>query len=582
MTRLLSTGFLLITLSASPSFAQLHAVRLASGFSMPVAMVAVPGMSNTFFVVEQGGRIRVVQNGTVLPTDFLNLAGVTVASGEQGLLGLALAPDYISSGRFWVDFTNLAGNTVVARFKRSAGNPLVADIATRFDLVWPTGGAFIPHPFANHNGGNLIFGPDGFLYMGTGDGGSGDDPFSNAQNPMSLLGKMLRLDVNVPDSDPRGYHVPATNPFVGMAAYFPEIWDIGMRNPWRWSFDDPARGGTGALVIGDVGQNLYEEVDYEPTGQGGKNYGWRIREGFHDHILSPPPTFTPLTDPIWEYTHADGANITGGYVYRGSALTGYQGRYFFADFGFNRIWSIALTINPLTHQAGASGLIEHTADLGAAAGLVSSFAVDLNGELYTLTYGTGEVYQITLAAGAVPPPPAPAFTGCLTPDPFVALGGGTCVNGGWFPPGVVAPPTPSPSPTPTPTPAPGGCATPDPFVAMGGGTCVNGGWFPPGIVAPPTPTPTPTPAPTPTPTPSPGPPAGGCVTPDPFLALGGGTCVGGGWYPPSGAPPTPAPTPTPTPTPPPVVGGCATPDPFVGIPGLHGVCVNGGWYPVRS
>src|SRR5262249_42685737 len=158
-------------------------------------------------------------------------------------------------------------------------------------------------------------------------------------------------------------------------------------------------------------------------------------------------------------------------------------RYFFADFGFNRVWSIALTINPVTHQAVASGLIEHTADLGAAAGLVSSFAVDLNGEVYTLTYGTGEVYQITLAPRGVPPAPAPAFNGCLTPDPFVAIGGGTCVNGGWFPPGVVAPPAPTPTPTPTPAPA-GGCLTPDPFVAMGGGTCVNGGWFPPGIGAP--------------------------------------------------------------------------------------------------
>jgi glucose/arabinose dehydrogenase len=577
MTRLLSTGFLLFTLTLSPSasFAQLSAVRMASGFTMPVAMVAVPGMTSTFFVVEQGGRIRVVQNGTVLPTDFLNLTGITVASGEQGLLGLALAPDYISSGRFWVNFTDTSGNTVVARFKRSASNALVADMSTRFDLVWPDGHAFITQPFANHNGGNLMFGPDGFMYMGMGDGGSGDDPFNNAQNPMSLLGKMLRIDVNVPDTDPRGYKIPATNPFLGMPAYFPEIWDIGMRNPWRWSFDDPNRGGTGALVIGDVGQNLFEEVDYEPAGQGGKNYGWRVREGFHDHILSPPPTFLPLTDPIWEYTHADGQNITGGYVYRGSVLTGYQGRYFFADFGFSRVWSIALTINPVTHEAVASDLIEHTATLGAGAGVVSSFAVDLNGELYTLNYSTGEVYQITLAPGAVPPAPPPAFSGCTTPDPFTALGGGTCVNGGWFPPNEAPPPAPSPSPTPTPAPTLGGCTTPNPFSNFGAGVCVNGGWqfgTPP---APPAPTPTPTPTPTPAPTQT------GCATPDPFVAFGGGTCANGGWFPPAAGTPPPAPTP-PAPPPAPGPGGCTTPDPFVGIPGLHGVCFNGGWYPSGS
>ncbi len=504
MTRLLSTG-LLVTLLASPSFAQLHAVRYASGFTAPVLMVAVPGQTNTFLVVQQDGHIRVIQNGTVLSTDFLNLAGqIAYAAGsEQGLLGLALAPDYASSGRLWVNFTNTAGNTVVARFLRSTSNPLTADVSTRHDLVWPGPQAFITQPFANHNGGNLVFGPDGFLYIGMGDGGSGDDPDNHAQDPMSLLGKMLRIDVNVPLGDAKGYVVPATNPFVGMSGYLSEIWDVGMRNPWRWSFDNPAHGGTGALVIGDVGQNNWEEVDYEPAGHGGRNYGWRIREGAHNNVTSLPPAFTPLVDPIWEYSHADGNVITGGYVYRGTALGAvFAGRYFFADFGFGRVWSVALTINNSTHEATASGLVEHTADLGPAAQFVSSFAEDAAGELYTVNYISGEVNQITLAAAPTPNP-----GGCTTPDPFVALGGGTCVGGGWFPPGAA--PAPAPSPTPTPSPTSGGCVTPDPFVALGGGTCVGGGWFPPGAAPAPSPAPTPTPTPTPT-----GPPTGGCTTPE--------------------------------------------------------------------
>jgi hypothetical protein len=385
---------------------------------------------------------------------------------------------------------------------------------------------------------------------------------------MSLLGKMLRIDVMT--SSPNGYAVPPSNPFVGMAGYLGEIWDFGMRNPWRWSFDDLNRGGTGALVIGDVGQNAFEEVDYEPAGHGGRNYGWRIREGMHDFDTSMPPAFTPLIDPIWEYSHTDGNVITGGYVYRGTALGApYQGRYFFADFGFSRVWSIALTINPSTHEATASNLMEHTAELGTASQNISSFAVDTSGELLTLNYVSGEVNLIV--AGAAPTPtPTPNPGGCTTPDPFVALGGGTCANGGWFPPNDAPPPTPSPTPTPAPTA--GGCTTPNPFANFGAGVCVNGGWqF--GTPTAPTPSPTPTPTPTPVPTQT------GCATPDPFVALGGGTCANGGWFPPNAAPPPPTPTPTP---PPPVPGGCTTPDPFIGIPGLHGVCINGGWVPSGS
>ncbi len=253
------------------AFGEIHAQLVASGFTAPVAVVQVPGQPEVRLVVEQGGRIHVVQGGSVLPTLFLDLSNAVTFDGERGLLGLALAPDYPTSGRLWADFVDLAGNTVIARFTRSASNPLTADPASRFDLVWSDGLPYIVQPYPNHKGGNLAFGPDGYLYIGMGDGGSANDPENRAQDPQTLLGKMLRIDVNVTDADPRGYRIPPNNPFVGQAV-LAEIWDFGLRNPWRWSFDDPARGGTGALVIGDVGQDTWEEIDYEPAGHGGQNY----------------------------------------------------------------------------------------------------------------------------------------------------------------------------------------------------------------------------------------------------------------------------------------------------------------------
>src|SRR3954468_10237519 len=243
----------------------------AAGFTNPLAFIHDPSDRTVQFVVEQAGRIRVVRNGVTLDTDLLDLQSALLSGGEQGLLGLAFPPS-ASNPHFFVNFTDRSGNTVVARFRRSA-NPLIADPASRFDLRW--GGAaaprFIAQPFANHNGGNLAFGPDGFLYIGMGDGGSGNDPDHRAQNPAELLGKMLRIDVNVPDDDTAGYRVPADNPFIaaGPPGTRPEIWSFGLRNPWRYSFDDPSRGGTGALIIGDVGQSAWEEVDYEPPNHGG-------------------------------------------------------------------------------------------------------------------------------------------------------------------------------------------------------------------------------------------------------------------------------------------------------------------------
>jgi len=367
----------------------------ASGFNSPVAFVQDPLDRSIQFVVEQAGRIRVVQNGTVLPTDFLDLRNVVLAGGERGLLGLVCTSD----GRVFVNFTDRSGDTVVARFRRSTDR-LVVDPASRFDLRWggPNGSTVISQPFSNHNGGHLAFGPEGFLYVGLGDGGSGDDPQHRAQNPDELLGKMLRIDINVPDTHPIGYQVPADNPFVAgrPISARPEIWAFGLRNPWRYTFDDPARGGSGALLIGDVGQNQWEEIDYQPPNRGGRNYGWRNREGAHDNVTSRAPAFLPLIEPIHEYGRSVGQSVTGGYVYRGNALgPAFAGRYFFADFAQGRVWSAGLVIDS-QDEARVSSLIEHTAELGGSnqLGNISSFGLDADGELYIVSHSRGTIVAV--------------------------------------------------------------------------------------------------------------------------------------------------------------------------------------------
>ena len=406
LVRLLLLASILFAASA-PGFAQnvVRAQQYATGFAAPVAFIQDPADRTVQFVVEQGGRIRALRNGVVEAADFLDLRSVVRFAGEQGLLGLAFAPDPGSGGRFYVNFINAAGNTVVARFRRSAANPLVADPSSRFDLrfnaidgVHP----FIAQPFSNHNGGHMAFGPDGFLYIGMGDGGSGNDPDHLAQDRRSLLGKMLRIDVNVPDTDATGFAIPPDNPFRNGTA-FPEIWSFGLRNPWRWSFDDVALGGTGALIIADVGQSAWEEVNYEPRGRGGRNYGWRNREGAHDNVTSRPPAFTPLVDPIHEYGRTSGGSITGGFVYRGKSMGGQRERYFFGDFISSRVWSVGLSIDA-NGEARVTDLREHTTELGGTTQLsgVSSFGVDADGELYILSYNRGVIFKLV----GIPSPPA--------------------------------------------------------------------------------------------------------------------------------------------------------------------------------
>ena len=395
-------AFLLLVVR--PAHAQLQGQVYASGFQSPVAFVQDPTDRSVQLVVQQGGRIRVVRNGAALGTDFLNLSGSVSTGGERGLLGLAFAPDYAASGRFYVNFTNTSGDTVVARFVRSS-IPTVAEPSSRFDLQLEGTRRFINQPFANHNGGHLAFGPDGYLYIGLGDGGSGNDPDHRAQNPNELLGKMLRIDVNVPNADAFGYRIPPDNPFLGGNSARDEIWAFGLRNPWRYSFDDVARGGTGALVIGDVGQNAREEIDYEPRGAGGRNYGWRNFEGTRVNITTRPLAYQPATEPVFDYGRSDGISITGGYVYRGTRLgAAYRGRYFFADYS-GRVWSLALTIDA-TGQAQASDRREHTADLGGGAvlGSISSFGVDADAELYVVSHTGGRIVRITAPLTAPPVP----------------------------------------------------------------------------------------------------------------------------------------------------------------------------------
>jgi glucose/arabinose dehydrogenase len=397
---------------AAPASAQIKLVPfIASGLSAPVEMVQDPTTPTVQYVVQQGGLIKVIKNGIVQTTAFLDLTTQVLFNGERGLLSLAFAPDYATSRRLYVYFINTAGNSVLSRFLRSTGNALVADPATRFDITWNDGQKVIIQPDVNHKGAKLTFGPaDHYLYIGLGDGGGGGDQYRNAQNISTLLGKMLRLDVNVPDSDTKGYRIPPDNPFLDghVPGALGEIWAFGYRNPWRYSWDDPAHGGTGALVVGDVGQGAWEEIDYEPAGAGGRNYGWARFEGTHDYDTARAVAFTPLRMPIFDYPHSGtgvpvtGATVIGGYIYRGSALPAlYQGRYFFADYISKRLCSFPVTVNATTHEAASvtgGEVTEHTTEVGGTGlvGGVVSIDADSAGELYFVRQD-GKIYKLVSA-----------------------------------------------------------------------------------------------------------------------------------------------------------------------------------------
>jgi glucose/arabinose dehydrogenase len=392
--------------------AQVSATLYASGFTRPTGMVQDPSNPSVQFVLEQGGLVKVIQNGALQPTPFLDLTSVLLAGGERGLLGLAFPRDASTSGRLYVCFTRQPdGHVVIARFRRSAGNQLAVDPASRFDLLWPAqeetppaqpSQRFIYKPESDHNGGKIVFGPDGYLYIALGDGGIAQDSANLAQRPRTLLGKILRIDVAVGDSDPTGYRIPPDNPFVDASPVpaLPEIWSFGWRNPWRMTFDDPARGGTGAMLVGDVGESLWEEIDYEPAGRGGRNYGWSSFEGFHDFIPKPR-AYEPLTPPVFEYGDEFSPNahtsVTGGYVYRGRSLgSAYRGRYFFADFVSGRVASFRVQTDWATGEGAMTGgtYADHTSEVGAL-GRISSIDVDAEGELYLVVYD-GSIYRLGL------------------------------------------------------------------------------------------------------------------------------------------------------------------------------------------
>jgi glucose/arabinose dehydrogenase len=340
---------------------------VVSGLVQP--LYVTHAFDDRLFILEQNGIIRIYQNGDLLPTPFLDVTGpVGYNSNEQGLLGLAFHPNYQENGFFFLNYTDENGRTNIARY-RVSNDPNVADPASAQILLT------IPQPFANHNGGMIAFGPDGYLYVGMGDGGSQGDPQGNGQNPGALLGSLLRLDVTSTDGS---YTIPADNPFIDNPNARPEVWATGFRNPWRFSFDRV----TGDLFVADVGQNMWEEVSWLANGTpGGQNFGWNVMEANHCYTANcNPDDFVPA---IFEYDHTRGCSISGGYIYRGEQFLSLYGNYFAADFCSGTIWGVFQ--NPdgswqstIVHQSGIP---------------INSFGEDANGELYVVAR-TGQILQI--------------------------------------------------------------------------------------------------------------------------------------------------------------------------------------------
>jgi glucose/arabinose dehydrogenase len=364
------SGSALITVTETPPPTGVGLQEIASGLAFPVYLTSPPA-DDRLFVLEKDGRIRVIKGGVLLGAPFLDITDLVSKANEQGLLGLAFAPDYAASGRFIVHYTDQNGDTRISSFRVSA-DPDRADPGSELPILEAE------QPFVNHNGGQVLFGPDGFLYIGLGDGGSSGDPGGRAQSLEDLLGSILRIDVGAAGS----YTVPPDNPFVGTTGARPEVWSYGLRNPWRFSFDR----ATGDLYIADVGQGDWEEVNYAAAadvGAGrGVNYGWNIMEGAHCFDADTCDQ-TGLTPPVVEYGHDEGCSITGGYVYRGAAVPALQGHYLYAD--YCRGWVRSF-------QAGnpSAGMDRPTLEPG---GNITSFGEDASGEVYIVT-ADGRVFKI--------------------------------------------------------------------------------------------------------------------------------------------------------------------------------------------
>ncbi len=348
---------------------------VADGFDSPIGLVSANDGTGKVFVWEQSGKIWSMKDGEVSFDPFLDIGSLippTVVNGgytEQGLLGVAFHPQYKEKGLFFIHYTDVKGNTVIARYKASA-DPEKADPSSAFTVLT------VNQPFPDHNGGQIAFGPDGYLYIGLGDGGNPDDPLRNGQNKDTLLAKILRIDVN---GTP--YIVPPDNPFVGQANAKPETWAYGLRNPFRFSFDQQ----TGDLYIGDVGQWGYDEIDFQPAGQGGQNYGWSAYEGAHPHVKQALPVDeSSLTMPTFEYTHAEGCAVIGGYVYRGTSLPSLDGVYFYGDYCTGHVWA---------GVRGTDGVWQKTLWMQTGR-IITSFGQDESGEVYLVDY-KGGIYKLT-------------------------------------------------------------------------------------------------------------------------------------------------------------------------------------------
>lgn len=365
---------------------EIVATQVASGLDQPLYATAPPGDTGRLFIVEKGGDIKILDlaTGSVLGEPFLDLSPAISTGSEQGLLGLAFDPNYASNGRFYVNYTNVIGDTEVRSFTVSADNPHQADAGSGQPLL------FLDQPFDNHNGGWLGFGLDGYLYIATGDGGSKGDPLDNAQNLDSLLGKILRIDVSAdafPEDAGRNYAIPADNPFVGTAGA-DEVWAYGLRHPWRASFDR----ASGTMFIGDVGQSEWEEVD---IGVPGGNYGWNVFEGPELYSIGDTLTGGSAIAPVAVYDHGAGVSIIGGYVYRGPSAA-LQGLYFYADFGSGSVWTL--------HHDGTQWVsTDVTSDIVTNTGTIdwpSSFGEDAVGNLYILDLD-GEAYRLSAVDTAI-------------------------------------------------------------------------------------------------------------------------------------------------------------------------------------
>ncbi|MHB8881081.1 MAG: PQQ-dependent sugar dehydrogenase [Thermodesulfovibrionales bacterium] len=374
-------------------------IKVSGGLGQPVHITHAGDKSGRLFAVEQDGRIRIIRADRLLLSPFLDIADRVLSGGERGLLSVAFPPGFASSGRFYVNYTRRPdGATVIARY-RVTGDPDIADPSSEEVLL------VISQPFANHNGGQAAFGPDGFLYIGMGDGGSGGDPLNNAQNHASLLGKMLRINV---ESGAVPYGIPPTNPFVQSPGYLPEIWALGLRNPWRFSFDRQ----TGDLYIGDVGQNLFEEIDFQPaSGTGGENYGWNVMEASQCY-QSASCSQAGLVLPVAQYDHTAGdCSVTGGMVYRGQKYPGLRGVYLYGDYCSGRIRGLQED----------SGSFQNTILFDSAFN-ITTFGDDESGSLYLADQVSGSIYRVIATVSGIPLPAGrETFTFPSAESPVVAL-----------------------------------------------------------------------------------------------------------------------------------------------------------------